>query len=216
MDQGQTFLISDWRIDPGTCSISQDDIEVHLEPKVMDLLVYMAKSPGTVHSRDELLDNVWSGVVVSDEALTSAIIKLRKAFNDSARASKVIETVPKRGYRLIARVEISTCQLPPEFSEVGHFDDFSIPAPAPGSTGPSSTSVQRKIPTWLLLVVAAIGILVGINTYHDFKTEQDFGDSDSKSGSKLVLPEKPSIAVMPFLNIGCTPSAPVGQFSLIA
>jgi len=102
IDQG--FFIAEWFVEPETCRIRNQDTPVHLEPKVMDLLVYLAQHPGQVHSREDLLDHVWNGVVVSDEALTNAIIKLRKAFNESAKNPKFIETVPKRGYRLIAQV----------------------------------------------------------------------------------------------------------------
>jgi len=104
METEHGFYISDWKIDPPACLISLDEKKVHLEPKVMDLLVFMANNPEQVHSRDELLDHVWQGMVVSDEALTNAIIKLRKAFNDDARHPKFIETLSKRGYRLIATV----------------------------------------------------------------------------------------------------------------
>ena len=79
------FELSGWHVDPSACAISRDGGVVRLEPKAMDLLVFMASRQGVVLSRDELLAGVWAGTVVSDEALTNAIIKLRKAFNDDAR-----------------------------------------------------------------------------------------------------------------------------------
>ena len=105
MEPDYEFFLSDWQIDPPSCLIRRGDVAVHLEPKVMDLLVYMSHESNKVHSREELLDNVWHGMVVSDEALTNAIIKLRKAFNDDAHHPHFIETLPKRGYRLIAEVK---------------------------------------------------------------------------------------------------------------
>ena len=68
----------------------------------MDLLVYMSQRPGEVLKREEMEENVWQGMVVGYDALTNAIIKLRKAFDDSARNPTIIETLPKKGYRLIA------------------------------------------------------------------------------------------------------------------
>jgi len=55
-------------------------------------------------SRVELLDSVWGGAFVGDDAVSATIIKLRRAFDDDARSPRVIETVHKSGYRLIAPV----------------------------------------------------------------------------------------------------------------
>ncbi|MFA9420459.1 MAG: adenylate/guanylate cyclase domain-containing protein, partial [Gammaproteobacteria bacterium] len=70
----------------------------------MDLLVYMSQRPGEVLTREEMEENVWQGMVIGYDALTNAIIKLRKAFDDSARNPTIIETLPKKGYRLIAEL----------------------------------------------------------------------------------------------------------------
>lgn len=70
------------------------------------MLVFLARRAGQVVSRDELLGAVWPGVVVGDDALTQAIIKLRKALGDDARRPAYIETLAKRGYRLIAPVAV--------------------------------------------------------------------------------------------------------------
>jgi TolB-like protein/DNA-binding winged helix-turn-helix (wHTH) protein/Tfp pilus assembly protein PilF len=90
------------------------------EPKAMEVLMVLAEHAGEVISREKLLADVWAGVVVSDEALTQSIIKLRRAFGDNPRAPAYIETISKRGYRLIARVGSAA---PGE----------AVPAPAPMS-----------------------------------------------------------------------------------
>ncbi len=71
----------------------------------MELLLVLASRPGQVVSREELLSTVWPGVVVGDEALSQVVTKLRKALGDDARLPTYIETISKRGYRLIAPVE---------------------------------------------------------------------------------------------------------------
>jgi TolB-like protein/class 3 adenylate cyclase len=95
------FNLSGWCVDPRTGEISREGKAIKLEPKVMDLLVYMSRRPGEALSREEILESVWTDVVVGYDALTSAVIKLRKALGDDARHPKIIETLPKRGYRLI-------------------------------------------------------------------------------------------------------------------
>jgi DNA-binding winged helix-turn-helix (wHTH) protein len=70
----------------------------------MDLLVYLAERPGTVASREELEAALWSGTVVGYDAVNAAVLKLRRALADQARAPRIIETVPNKGYRLVAQV----------------------------------------------------------------------------------------------------------------
>jgi len=77
---------------------------VQLEPRVMAVLVQLAERPGEVVTRDALLVAVGGGTIVQEEALTHAISRLRHAFGDDPRAPRYIETIPKRGYRLVAEV----------------------------------------------------------------------------------------------------------------
>jgi len=78
---------------------------VHLEPKAVAVLELLVRREGQPVSRQELLDHVWGSTIVSDDALTQVIIKLRKAFGDNSRKPDYIQTIPKRGYRLLAPVE---------------------------------------------------------------------------------------------------------------
>ena len=102
--RGDELRIGSWRVDPAHNELARNGETVRLEPKVIEVLVYLARHAGHAVSRDELLAAVWPGVVVGDDALTQAIIKLRKALGDDAHQPKYIETISKRGYRLIAPV----------------------------------------------------------------------------------------------------------------
>jgi DNA-binding winged helix-turn-helix (wHTH) protein/TolB-like protein/Tfp pilus assembly protein PilF len=99
------FRIGEWSADPETNELSRGIEAVRIEPKAMDVLMLLADRVGRVVSREELLDAVWPGVVVGDEAITQSIIKLRKALGDDSRSPSYIETIAKRGYRLIAPVQ---------------------------------------------------------------------------------------------------------------
>src|SRR5687768_484814 len=96
--------IGDWWADRTTNELGRGGETVRVEPKAMEVLMALAGRAGEVVSREALLDAVWPGVVVGDEALTQSIIKLRKALGDNPRAPAYIETISKRGYRLIAPV----------------------------------------------------------------------------------------------------------------
>ena len=82
-------------------TMSFDPLE-RLDPKGVHLLVLLAKHPGDLVSKDQLLEKIWPDVVVTEDALTRCVSRLRKALNDNPKQPTVIETLPKRGYRLIA------------------------------------------------------------------------------------------------------------------
>ena len=77
---------------------------VALEPQVFDLRVYLVRNRGRVVSKDDLIDGVWGGRIVSDSALTTRLNAVRKAVNDSGAEQRVIRTVPRRGVRFIGEV----------------------------------------------------------------------------------------------------------------
>jgi DNA-binding winged helix-turn-helix (wHTH) protein/TolB-like protein len=96
--------IGEWRVNRTTNELGRAGDAVRVEPKVMEVLMVLADRAGEVVSRDDLLAAVWPGVIVGDDALTQSIIKLRKALGDNPRSPSYIETISKRGYRLIEPV----------------------------------------------------------------------------------------------------------------
>ena len=105
MDLQGGFRVATWDVFPLTGDIRSAGDFVHLEPKVMEVLVALAGRAGSVVLRDELLATVWGPrAAISDEPLTRCIAQLRQAFGDSARNSRIIQTIPKRGYRLMQPV----------------------------------------------------------------------------------------------------------------
>lgn len=101
------FIIGEWEIDPRLGRVrgrNSDSDTTKLEPQVMAVLLCLAKQPNQVISREFIEEQAWPNRVVGYDSLSTAIIKLRKALNDNSKDSRYIETVPKRGYRLIANV----------------------------------------------------------------------------------------------------------------
>jgi Tol biopolymer transport system component/DNA-binding winged helix-turn-helix (wHTH) protein len=98
------FSIGDWHVQPQINCVQKEGASLHLEPKVMQVLLLLASHPGEVISKDRLLNTVWSGVFVGEDVLTRSISEIRRAFDDDARSPRVIQTIPKTGYRLIASV----------------------------------------------------------------------------------------------------------------
>jgi DNA-binding winged helix-turn-helix (wHTH) protein len=99
------FRLAHWLVQPTLNRLSCDDSTVQLEPKLMDVLVFLAENMGRVVSKIEITDAVWPDVFITESVITRSIAGLRRAFDDDVKNPKFIETISKRGYRLIANVE---------------------------------------------------------------------------------------------------------------
>jgi adenylate cyclase len=77
---------------------------IAIEPQVCDLLIFLIKNRDRVVSKDDILDAIWGGRIVSESALTTRINAVRKAVGDSGAAQQVIRTLPRKGVRFIADV----------------------------------------------------------------------------------------------------------------
>lgn len=172
------FRIGGWTVEPALTRLTRSGDEVRLEPKVMALLVYLAERPGQVISREELEEKIWAGTIVSYDALTGAIQKLRKAFNDDSRRPRIIETLSKRGYRLVAPVE--------------PLDTQHKPSPQAADTSHGAASRYGMKTAWLAMI-AILLIATGALSWY-FST----GNSGEESVSETAVN---SIAVLPFDNL---------------
>jgi Tol biopolymer transport system component/DNA-binding winged helix-turn-helix (wHTH) protein len=99
-----TFHIAEWEVQPEVNCLKTADRSVHVEPKVMQVLVELATHSNEVLTKEQLIQAVWSGTFVSDDALTRCISEIRRVLADDARAPRFIQTIPKSGYRFIAPV----------------------------------------------------------------------------------------------------------------
>src|SRR6266478_1292657 len=77
---------------------------VHVEPQVLDLLVYLVQNRDRVVSKDDLIASVWGGRIVSDATLTSRIYAVRKAVGDDGHGQKLIRTIARKGLRFVGDV----------------------------------------------------------------------------------------------------------------
>ena len=98
------FRIGALLVQPDRLTVITDGLETALEPRLMEVLVALAEHAGEVVSADQLLIEVWQGTFYGDNPVHRAIAQLRRLIGDSSRTPRYIETIRKRGYRLIARV----------------------------------------------------------------------------------------------------------------
>jgi DNA-binding winged helix-turn-helix (wHTH) protein len=95
------LLLQDRLILPELNSIVTNGASVHVEPKAMEVLLELACHPGEVLSKARLIQRVWGGVFVCEDVVTNAISLLRRALSDEPKVPFLIQTIPKRGYRLM-------------------------------------------------------------------------------------------------------------------
>ena len=184
-----SLKIGDWQFHVGSHELEHNGDIIRLEPRVASLLLYLATRAGEPVSRTTLLEALWPGVVVSDEALTNAINKLRRAFADDRANPKVIETIPKTGYRLI---------LPVQTQEL-------VPAPSASDSQPVGGG-RRPSLRWQisLAVLAVVSLAVSVITSLQLTGPASPGRESTKqvTGTWAL---RPSLAVLPFDNLSDDP-----------
>ncbi|MFK7734283.1 MAG: winged helix-turn-helix domain-containing protein [Pseudomonadales bacterium] len=210
------FYLDDWAVEPLKGTIDRGGTTKRVEPKVMDVLVCLAGMPGEVCRREELLECVWGDVVVSEEVLTRCISELRSALGDTGKTRNYIQTIPKRGYRLLKQVRLLSAQ-----SEQNHRPDDPHTSAPQASTDtnigdadrPSAienASKRRNI--WLglaALILAGIGIwgLLTKSQPSSLTPVQSVGNTPPASSAAEMptaithVSTVNTVAVLPFVNL---------------
>lgn len=146
--------IGDWTVRPAAMEMEPHGgagTVCRLTPKAMAVLTCLADQAGRVVSREALLQRVWDGAFVSDDALSTVIYELRKAFDDKGSDPRYIETIRKGGYRLIAPVSTSSSEV----------TDVPVEPAAEASPPFQPTRKRSRIPIlFTVLIVAAIALIL--------------------------------------------------------
>lgn len=100
-----TYRFGDYEIDSLSYELTENGVAVALEPQVFSLIVLLIENRDRVVTKDELIDTIWGGRIVSDATLSSRISAARRAVGDSGSRQSVIRTIPRRGFRFVADVE---------------------------------------------------------------------------------------------------------------
>ncbi|WP_332855949.1 winged helix-turn-helix domain-containing protein [Duganella sp. S19_KUP01_CR8] len=167
-----------WCVDPALGEIGRDGDTVRLDQRTMRLLLCLAGRPGQIVSADDLLSEVWPGVIVTPDSVYQAIASLRRVLGDDPKQPGYIVTVPRQGYRLVAKVS--------PWSE----EPVAIPAP-PHPAPPSNASRSRLV----FLLTACVPIVVGIVFWlHNTLANEPHPAAQAAATQK-------SIAVLPFADL---------------
>jgi DNA-binding winged helix-turn-helix (wHTH) protein/TolB-like protein len=177
---GVPIRIGSWWFHPELNRLRDGNSIIHLEPKTALVLGLLVERAGTTVTRQELLDTVWKDLVVSDDALTQVIIKLRKALGDSSRDPRYIRTIPKRGYSLQAEVQIE------------QISDDAPPAIQPEKETP------RLYPYLMPGAVALVLLLAAVMFGYLWFGQHSSPDRGLDAQHELATAEGATLMIMPF------------------
>lgn len=142
------FSVARWHVQPSLLRAAHAGEVRQLEPKVMGVLCTLALHAGEAVTRRDLFDTVWADTIVSDDVLTRCISELRKLFGDDARAQRIIETVPRVGYCLLAPVTWSP-------TAGDSLPDAPLVRPSHKRTAPT----RIRWPLWVALLLCGAALL---------------------------------------------------------
>ena len=187
------FRVGPWTARPSINTLSQNGTSARLEPKVMEVLVRLASEPGEVVSKENILKTVWSDTFVSDDVLIRSVSELRRVFGDDAREPQFIETIPKRGYRLVARVE-----------RLSGFPASAVPSKVKEGLGEevnehSGKSLNKPVLVGAMILLAC-ALLAGALLLFNI------GGLRDRLISNPTPPVIHSIAILPLENLSADPS----------
>ncbi|MEM1180501.1 MAG: winged helix-turn-helix domain-containing protein, partial [Acidobacteriota bacterium] len=168
----EEFAVGDWRAHPLEGWIRRGHKTAQLRPKQMELLCFFAVRPGRLLSKEELLEGVWKETVVEDGALTRCLSELRRLLGDNAQNPSYIQTLPRRGYRLIAEVLEQPTPAPPSLrphvlnastaSEAMPSEPTQSARAAPTAALPKRQ--RRSLPMAAATTILALSVFLGLRT----------------------------------------------------
>jgi len=203
--------IGDWCVNPASGQIARDGETARVEVRTMRLLLCLAEHAGEIVSIDELLNQVWADVIVAPDSVYQAVTSLRRLLGDDPKQPIYIATVPRFGYRMVARVSPWADQAMPRtgFSRASDGEHPSAASPGaaaidapdvPKKSGPRPragwTSATRAAGAALCLVLVVAILFYGKVA----KNIRSGSSADGSSGAIAPQPQK-SIAVLPFLDL---------------
>lgn len=159
------FRVGEYFVEPRLQRIRTGEDVIQVEPRVMEVLVCLAETPGQPVSKSRFMEKVWGDAVVTNDALLRCISELRKIFDDDPRNPSYVETIRKRGYRLIAPVSYGDGS-----SRGAEAEEPSSMAASGSRTGTASrfghglsTSVRSGLQNvWFWAGAATIGMFVTV------------------------------------------------------
>jgi Tol biopolymer transport system component/DNA-binding winged helix-turn-helix (wHTH) protein len=149
------FRLAGRLVRPALNRVVRAEATLQLEPKIMQVLLALAERPGEVVTRERLFQEVWEGGYVTEDVLTRAVGELRRVFEDDPGKPRVIETIRKTGYRLLAAPEMVAPSCVADAVAPPHPD----PLPRAGGDGNPGKAFPWLPISAIVLAVVLIGVV---------------------------------------------------------
>ncbi|MGA2428283.1 MAG: winged helix-turn-helix domain-containing protein [Candidatus Acidiferrum sp.] len=189
--------MGEWSANPSSGEISRNGETARVEARTMRLLVCLAERAGEVVSIDALLNEVWPDVTVAPDSVYQAVASLRRLLGDDPKQPVYIETIPRLGYRMVAKVDPwPDGSVAREGSSRGLANDNPAGASSDLSHKPAKTGPSRGPRIALVLVAAICVALVMVFLLH-----RNLAIINHSAFTALAQPPQNSIAVLPFLDL---------------
>jgi DNA-binding winged helix-turn-helix (wHTH) protein/TolB-like protein len=143
-EASQIFSFDDVKVDPRTGEVFKAGAVVQLEPKAFKLLIFLIENRDRLVEKEEILDALWKDINVTENALASAIAKLRRTLGDDSKTAKYIQTLHTRGYRFVANVEVKNGSATNGRAEAAVVEGGAQGAPLLPSTADVATQVRLQ------------------------------------------------------------------------
>ena len=163
-----------------------------ISPKSLGVLLALAGQPGVVLSREELMEQVWPGRIVTNDVLTQAISQLRSVLADAAEQPRYIETIAKSGYRLLAEVSWQASAA-------------AAPTSASADAPPVPISIWRRRPLAALLSLTLLGLIAAALHSKGTLSGGQLGESAPESDSNA--PNPPMLQIEKRVRLTSAPAA---------
>ena len=183
--KGTYYEFGDFALDVGQQSLVRRDTgqTTLLTAKVLDTLVYFVEHAGETLDKDVLLRSIWPGAVVEENSLTQNVSTLRQLLGEARGENRYIATIPRRGYRFVAKV--TRRDAPPMSSIASGVAEAGVPVPASAAPG----AARRRM---RLLGVGAAVLLAMITAIALFEFATGSREAAPLAGQTLaILPFKP-------------------------
>jgi TolB-like protein/DNA-binding winged helix-turn-helix (wHTH) protein/Tfp pilus assembly protein PilF len=138
------FHFSNHVLDAGIRELTRGGAPIPVEPQVFDLLIYLVENRDRVVTKDDLIETVWDGRIVSESTLTSRINAARKAVGDSGKDQAVIRTIARKGFRFVGTVSDAGGALAPPSVTSGALTPGGAVAPPQGTPSAPTPEPSRN------------------------------------------------------------------------
>ena len=191
-----TVRIGAWCVHPKSGQISRNGEMARVDVRTMRLLLCLAEQAGEVVSIDDLLTQVWSEVSVAPDSVYQAVASLRRLLGDDPKQPTYIETVPRLGYRMVAKVSPWTDSSIAERA-------IAQPSPSPASDKEQATTTagSRVSTGFKWAAVAFLCLAVMIAFLFVFLVRGKIANNNPSASAAIASQPQKSIAVLPFLDL---------------